>query len=48
MFRHNAQEVLATGVDSIAVMRDITTANAPETVVREWLELFPQPAEIYA
>lgn len=46
MFRHNAQEVLATGVDTIAVVRDVTTANAPETVVREWLELFPQPAAL--
>lgn len=42
MFRHNAPEVLATGVDSIAVVRDVTTANDPDAVVQEWLDFFSQ------
>ncbi|WP_373531321.1 bifunctional hydroxymethylpyrimidine kinase/phosphomethylpyrimidine kinase [Vampirovibrio sp.] len=47
IFLHNAPEVLATGVDSLAVVRDITQAeNLPERVA-QWLALFeeqsPQP-----
>jgi hydroxymethylpyrimidine kinase/phosphomethylpyrimidine kinase/thiamine-phosphate diphosphorylase len=42
IFLDNAPEVLATGVDSIAVVRDITTAPDLAARVAQWLELFQQ------
>lgn len=44
IFLENAPEVLATGVDSMAVVRDITQAeNLPERVA-QWLSLFESRA----
>ncbi|MDF7675750.1 thiamine phosphate synthase [Neisseriaceae bacterium ESL0693] len=37
----NAREVLATGVDSLAVVRAITEASQPEEVVRQFMALWP-------
>lgn len=44
IFLNNAPDVLATGVDSVAVVRDITQAeNLPERVA-QWLSLFEDSA----
>lgn len=42
MFRYNAPEVLAAGVDSIAVVRDVVNNNNVNASVNEWLDLFTQ------
>lgn len=40
MFRHDALQVLGTGVDGIAVVRDVVDNNDVNTSANEWLRLF--------
>jgi hydroxymethylpyrimidine kinase/phosphomethylpyrimidine kinase/thiamine-phosphate diphosphorylase len=43
IFLGNAQEVLHTGVESVAVVRDIMQSDFPERQAGAWLKLFKDP-----
>lgn len=48
IFLDNAPDVLATGVDGIAVVRDIMHAEDVSSQVKRWLQLFQQEQRIHA